>query len=95
MPAATRVTDNCTGHDGFPPRPLIDGSPDVYTNGLKQGRETDPYDTHSDGDSSHSGQLAQGSSTVYVNGLQAGRVGDPVSCGSDVMEGSSDVFIGG
>ena len=45
--------------------------------------------------SPHIGVIARGSSTVYINNLQAGRIGDPVSCGGAVMEGSSNVIIGG
>ena len=38
MPQATRIEDNCSGHDACPPRPLIEGSPNVFTNGRNAGR---------------------------------------------------------
>ena len=96
MPQATRLNDNCTGHDACPPRPLIEGSPNVFTNGLAQGRVGDNYTTHGcPRHTPHTGIIAAGSATVLINGRQAGRIGDPVSCGSFVAEGSSDVFIGG
>lgn len=96
MPQATRLNDNCTGHDLCPPRPLVEGSPNVYTNGRRQGRVGDSYTVHSCPEHTpHTGVIASGSKTVFVNGKQAGRIGDPVSCGSAVGEGSPNVFIGG
>lgn len=96
MPQATRINDNCTGHDACPPRPLVEGSPNVFTNGRNQGRVGDSYTVHSCPEHApHTGVIASGSATVFVNGRQAGRIGDPVSCGSSVAEGSSDVIIGG
>lgn len=94
MPAATRLGDNCTGHDCFPPRPSIQGSPDVYTNAIQQVRVGDAFDKHCCG-SCHPGNLAAGSGSVYVNSQPAGRIGDQVNCGSRVAIGSSTVFIGG
>ena len=41
MPAATRLNDNCTGHDACPPVPLVEGSPNVYINGRPAGRVGD------------------------------------------------------
>lgn len=96
MPQATRLNDNCTGHDACPPRPLIEGSPNVFTNGRNQGRVGDSYTLHGCIEHPpHGGVIASGSKTVFVNGKQAGRIGDPVSCGSSVAEGSPNVIIGG
>ncbi len=96
MPASTRLGDTDTGHDACPPRPLITASTDVYVNGLGAGRVTDTYAAHGcPVHPPHTGIIASGSSTVFINGLAAGRIGDPVSCGGSVMEGSSNVFIGG
>lgn len=97
MPAQTRLGDNCTGHDACPSRPLIEGSPDVVVNGKPAGRVgVDNYATHGciihPG---HSAVVANGSSTVFINRQPAARIGDPVSCGGNVMQGSSDVFVGG
>jgi len=93
MPAVTRKTDICTGHGCWPPRPSIQGSPNVFTNDLATHRETDDWAVHCCV-SCHGGNLASGSSTVYVNNLQMGRIGDPVDCGSSVAEGSPNVFCG-
>ncbi|MBO4779890.1 MAG: PAAR domain-containing protein [Selenomonadaceae bacterium] len=96
MPKATRISDNCTGHDACPPRPLVEGSPNVFINGRRQGRVGDSYTTHSCPEHvPHTGVISAGSRTVFINRRQAGRVGDPVSCGSSVAQGSPDVFIGG
>ena len=96
MPAATRIGDNDTGHDACPPRPLSEGSPNVFTNGIPQGRVGDSYAAHGcPAHPPHTGVIASGSGTVFINGRQAGRIGDPVSCGGNAAVGSGNVFIGG
>ena len=96
MPTQTRVGDNDTGHDACPPRPLAEGSPDVFINGIPAGRVGDAYALHGcPVHPAHGGVIASGSSTVFINGKPAGRIGDAVSCGGSVMEGSPDVFVGG
>lgn len=96
MPAATRLGDNCTGHDSCPPVPLVEHSPDVNINGLGAGRVGDHYAAHGCiSHSSHQDVIASGSSTVFINGKPAARVGDSVSIGGSVQGGSGDVFIGG
>lgn len=96
MPAQTRIGDNDTGHDACPPRPLAEGSPNVYINGSPAGRVGDAYTTHGcPVHAPHSGVIASGSGTVFINGRAAGRIGDPVSCGGSVSIGSSNVFVGG
>ena len=96
MPAATRQSDCCTGHDACPPVPLVEHSPDVNINGRGAGRVGDHYAAH--GCVTHPGHrdmIAVGSSTVSINGRPAGRVKDTVSIGGKVLEGSGDVRIGG
>jgi uncharacterized Zn-binding protein involved in type VI secretion len=93
MPAAHRHTDICTGHGCWPPRPNIQGSPDVFVNGLGWHRKTDLWDVHCC-PPCHDGSAQDGSSTVFVNGLRACRVGDPVDCGSYMAGGSPNVFAG-
>ena len=96
MPAATRLNDNCTGHDACPPVPLVEGSPNVYTNGRPAGRVGDHYTTH--GCVTHRGHadvIVAGSAKVEINGKPAARVGDAVSIGGAVQDGSSNVIIGG
>ena len=67
---------------------ISDGSPDVYINGRHAARVADP-------ETCDAGKVAQGSSSVSVNGRPAARVGDKVTCGAVIIEGSSNVFIGG
>lgn len=93
---ATRLGDNCTGHDMCPAKPLVEGSPTVFINGKAAGRKGDHYASH--GCPVHPGHqdwIAEGSSTVFINGIPAGRIGDSVQIGGSVEEGSGDVFIGG
>lgn len=96
MPSATRVGDNCTGHDDCPGVPLVSGSPNVFVNGKPVGRIGDSYVTHSCPiHSPHTPQIAAGSSTVFVNGIPVSRIGDGVNCGGSVAQGSPNVIIGG
>lgn len=96
MPAATRLGDNCTGHDSCPPVPLVEGSPNVSINGQLAGRVGDHYSSHGCVvHSAHQDVIAAGSSSVFINGLPAARVGDSVSIGGTVRDGSGNVFIGG
>lgn len=89
-----RITDVCTGHGCWPPRPLDTGSPDVITNNLQQGRLTDPYVVHCCGAICHIGYIADGSETVFANNLKVARQSDPVDCGSRCDAHSPDVFTG-
>lgn len=96
MTAVTRKGDMCTGHGSFPPRNSIQGSDNVFVNGIAAHREGDGWATHCNPTPiCHASVLASGSSTVFVNGKQIGRVGDPVACGSTVASGSPNVFAGG
>lgn len=96
MSAATRVTDLCTGHQCYPPREALTGSPNVFINGKAVHRKGDFWAVHSCGEDigAHSGKLVSGSKTVLVNNTEPGRIGDPISCGSKVMKGSPNVYIG-
>ncbi len=96
MPKATRLNDNCTGHDSCPPVPLVEGSPNVIINGQPAGRQGDHYTSH--GCVVHPGHqdvIVAGSSKVVINGKPAARVGDAVSIGGAVQDGSDNVIIGG
>lgn len=95
MPAVHRHTDLCTGHGCFPPRPNVQGSTDVFVNGLGAHRVTDTWASHCCGPVCHASVQAGGSGTVYVNGLSLARIGDPVACGSVCATGSQNVFAGG
>ena len=99
MPGVARKKDICTGHGCWPSRSSIEGSPDVFVNGIPWHRQGDAYVSHcctcpGMPHGCHSSVLAAGSPTVFVNGKQAGRVGNPVACGGSVATGSSNVFCG-
>lgn len=92
---AARLSDVCTGHGCFPTRPNVQGSPNVYINGRPAHRQGDQWASHCcPNQGCHPSVLAMGSPTVYTNGKQQGRINDPVACGSKVMTGSSNVFVG-
>lgn len=92
MPKAVRYADMCSGHDGFPPRPSVQGSGDVFINHRPAHRVADAWNTHSRG-GSHAGVMAVGSPNVFVNGKPLARVGDLISCGSTAATGSPNVFV--
>lgn len=87
---AVRFGDKCTGHGDAPPRPNVQGSPDVMINSKPAHRQGDKWGIHKD----HPSTLAKGSSTVFVNSKGQGRVNDPVACKSKCAQGSPDVFVG-
>ncbi len=95
MPAAHRHTDICTGHGCWPPRPNIQGSPNVFVNVLGSHRVTDAWHVHCCGPACHGSVQCSGSPNVFVNLLPHARIGDAVCCGSRNATGSHNVFING
>ena len=96
MPGAVRLGDACSGHGDFPPRPNVEGSSNVFVNGLPSHRLGDKWDTHCNGvPVCHDSVSAKGSSTVFVNGKPKSRIGDSIACGSTMTNGSNNVFVGG
>jgi uncharacterized Zn-binding protein involved in type VI secretion len=81
-------------HQGFPPTPVIAGSPDVLVDGKPVARLGDPLAPHSKPKHPpHPRTIAAGSSTVLINGKPAAVTGSAVSCGG-VTIGSGTVVIG-
>jgi uncharacterized Zn-binding protein involved in type VI secretion len=97
MPGIIRVGDDSTSDPcGAGPRPPIEGSPDVFTNGMPTVRVGDMYAGHSCPLSPpHDSPASSGSSTVFVNGIPVHRLGDDIDCGSKGDNASEDVFAGG
>lgn len=91
MPGFVRFGDICTGHGGFPPRPNIQASTNVFVNDKGVHRLTDKWAVHCDV-SCHDGRMAQGSNSIIVNGLSAAMVGYLIDCGSRAAQGSLNVF---
>lgn len=83
-----------TDHTGFPPTPVIAGSPDVLIDGKPIARVGDPLAPHSKPKHPpHPRTIAVGSSTVLINGIPAAVTGGAISCGG-VTIGSGTVVIG-
>jgi len=96
MPGAARIGDTASGHACFPPTPIIQGSPNVYTNSIPAARVSDAVLLHGCGKCPpHPRNIAKGSSSVFINGMAAARIGDAINCGGSVSAGSGNVIIGG
>lgn len=81
-------------HQGFPPTPVIAGSPDVLIDGKPVARVGDPLAPHSKPKHPpHPRAIAAGSATVLINGIPAAVTGGAISCGG-VTIGSGSVVIG-
>lgn len=83
-----------TDHAGFPPTPVIAGSPNVLIDGKPVARVGDPLAPHSKPKHPpHPRAIAAGSSTVMINGIPAAVTGGAITCGG-VTVGSGSVVIG-
>ena len=94
MPGVVRLGDKCSGHGCHPPRPNVQGSPNVFICGLPAHRIGDNWASHRCGDNSHGGVTVRSSGTVFCNGMGLARVGDEISCGSFCAEGCDTVTAG-
>lgn len=91
---AAKLGDPGTDHDGFPPTPIVSGSPDVWIDGLPAARVGDPLAPHAKPKHPpHPRQIASGSTTVLVNGKPMAITGSAVDCGG-VIIGSGSVVVG-
>ena len=81
-------------HEGFPPTPVIAGSPDVLIDGKPVARVGDPLAPHSKPKHPpHPRTITGGSSNVLINGRPAAVTGGSISCGG-VTIGSGTVIVG-
>ena len=81
-------------HDGYPPTPVITGSPNVLVDGKPVVRVGDQLAMHSKPfHPPHPRVIASGSSTVMINGMPAAITGGDVACGG-VTVGSGSVVVG-
>lgn len=91
---AATIGDIGTDHDGFPPTPIITGSPNIIIDNKAAARVGDSLAPHSKpGSSPHPRTISAGSSTVFFNGKPAALTGGGIDCGGVVI-GSSSVIIG-
>lgn len=92
--ALVLLGDLGSDHEGFPPTPVIAGSPDVMVDGRPAARVGDPLAPHSKPKHSpHPRTITGGSATVMINGKPAAVTGGAISCGG-VTVGSGSVVIG-
>lgn len=92
--AMVLLGDMGSDHEGFPPTPVIAGSPDVLINGKPAARVGDPLAPHSKPKHPpHPRTIAAGSGTVMINGKPAAITSGAISCGG-VTIGSADVVVG-
>jgi hypothetical protein len=88
-----RMGDFSLGHDGFPPKRAIEGSPDVITNNRPTVRVGDAWDVHCKiGAGCHGSVGIAGAPHVFANNKHVMRVGDPLDDGDKANEGSPNVF---
>lgn len=94
MGNAARLNDIGTGHDGYPPTPIIAASPTIVIDGKPAARVGDPLEPHDKPNSpKHGRAIVAGSGTVFFDGKPAARSGDAVDCGG-VLVGGGTVTIG-
>ncbi|NWN91065.1 type VI secretion system PAAR protein [Marinobacter adhaerens] len=92
--AVVLLGDLGSDHEGFPPTPVLAGSPDVLIDGKPVARVGDPLAPHSKPKHPpHPRAVAAGSGTVMINGMPAAVTGGAVTCGG-VTIGSGSVVIG-
>lgn len=98
-----RVTDRHQGicNHGAPCCPhnvsgtIVEGSPDVFTNGLQQARDGDLV--HHNCPHCGIGWIVASSETVFVNDKKIARLGDVVTYpggSGKIVKSSTDVFAG-
>ena len=85
-PAARLLDIHACPIPGHVPNPIVQGSPDVYTNSRNAARVTDKEACGS--------AILSGSAGVFINGLAATRLTDPTTHGGKIVTGSFNVFIG-
>lgn len=91
---AATIGDIGTDHDGFPPTPIIEGSPDIIIDNKPAARVGDKLAPHAKpGSPPHDRVISTGSTTVFFNGKPAAITGSEVGCGGVIIGGSS-VIIG-
>lgn len=97
MPSQSRLGDQGTGHESWPPTNVIAASTNCMANGKGCARVGDPLQPHPSPSPSpaHPRSIAQGSSTVFINSKAAARIGDPIDCGGFMAQGSENINVGG
>ncbi|WP_261921686.1 type VI secretion system PAAR protein [Shewanella sp. NFH-SH190041] len=94
MAKAIKLGDIDTGHEGFPPTPVITASSTVICEGRPMARKGDMLLPHTLPPAPpHPRSIKDGSTSVFIDGKPAARSGDGVSCGGTLI-GAGTVNIG-
>ncbi|WP_429123580.1 type VI secretion system PAAR protein [Aeromonas veronii] len=89
-PSIALLGDIGTGHDGFPPTPVIAASPDVFLDGKPVARQGDSLACHSATNTPpHPRSIAGGVNSVLVNGKPIAVTGTGVDCGGVIIGSGS------
>ena len=88
------ITIPSGSHSAFPPTPAVEGSPNVFANGIAVVRTGDKYAPHVLGLVVHQPMQDTCSSNVFANGKGIARLGDTTDCGHILALGSPNVFAG-
>ena len=98
MPAGSgisRLKDLESGHQCWPPVPVITGSLNVFVNKIAAVRVGDTTSIHVCGKKPpHADTCVKGSTRVRINKMDAMRIGDVLSFGAVMTEGSHTVLAG-
>lgn len=79
-----------TDHEGFPPTPVIAGSPDVYIDGKPAIRVGDPLAPHSKPKHPpHPRIIVSGEPSILINGKPAAVTGGAIDCGGATIGSAS------
>ena len=91
MPAIVRLGDSSCGHC-FGARGNIQGSDNVFVNGIPMHRLGDQWPVHTCMKASHDSTTCQASDNTFCNGLGVARIGDGQTCGDSAAQGSDNTF---
>lgn len=81
----------CSGHDGYPPRPSVQGEAKFTVNGVPVHCDGHVWAYHTKPKHPPHTGVGVGSKNFTVNGAKVCVVGDIVSCGSTIATGD-DTF---
>lgn len=83
----------CSGHDGYPPRPAVEGQPLFTVNGVPVHCDGMVWAFHVKPDNPPHTGVGVGSKNFTINGAKVCVVGDNVSCGSVIISGDGTFQI--
>ena len=96
MPLIATLTCVDTGHDDYPPRPIIQAQAGYTIRGLDIATVGSLFDTHCNTiPVCHDAVVASGSAKYFIRGQPIARIGDAVSCGGTIATGQEgyDLYV--